>query len=115
MTVTEIHPGAVEETQPIKIVRRLELEWNDSRPLDSDCLFVDHRADIRGVVSVNARGTEFLSVRVDLPDGQHFLLALTSTAQLHLADAIAGAYQRKADDELIAAVGQGVRNAKDAG
>lgn len=111
MTVTHIAPRSTEQTQPIKVVRRRELEWNDSQPLDSTCLFVDHRAEIRGVVGTNVSGHEFLSVRIELADGTHFLLALTGTAQLHLADAIQGAYERR-DADLVAAVSEGVRAAK---
>lgn len=96
MTVTEIYPGAaIEATQPLKVVRKLELEWDDPHPLDDRCLFVDHRAAMHARTHVSATGaSEFLAVRIDLPNGEHFLISLTRAAQANLATAIEDARTR---------------------
>lgn len=102
MTVTPITSRSTEPAQPIKAIQiTRELEWNDPHPLDRECLFVDHRSEIKATINVGAGGHEYLSVRIALPDGEHFQLAFTGTAQLWLADAIESAHAKwhRVDDD----------------
>lgn len=93
MTVTPITSRSVEQTQPIKVVR--ELRWNNPHPFDENCLFVDYRSVMTACVNVSGDGAhEYLSVRIGLPGGGHFLLALTGSAESELIQKMIDAHAK---------------------
>lgn len=95
MTVTPITSRSTEQTPPIKAIQiTRELEWNDPHPLDRECLFVDHRSEIKAAIRVGAGGHEYLSVRIALPDGEHFQLAFTGTAESELIQKMIDAHAK---------------------